>query len=236
MSPDECRRTLGVDRHASPDDLKRSKKRLLLQYHPDQNPSRREWADEQTKRVLMAYDLLLASATASAPRDVGSAGTWRSGPASHPSSSRPEPRQTHKDLHYVIVRIASALIGLPVSQVLQVMRFDHTEVVPSIGGAGRLAAGWVPYGKSRVPLLDMGAALGYGTTGLESCRHFVVLRAGTGEVAVPVGQVEQQLATINASAIEPPTQFRSARSGALKGIFHWNSGCVAVPDLDAILC
>jgi chemotaxis signal transduction protein len=238
MSPDECRRILGVDRHAVLDDLKRAKKRLLLQYHPDQNPGRREWADHHTKLVLAAYDLLYV-ATPSTPADARPRAHERGGVgsvgfASQRAADR-EARPAHKDLHYVVVRIHGQLLGLPLTQVVQVVPMRREEFLAASGALHRLAIGYVTHNKMRVPLLDVGAALGYDKASADDCRHFVVVNAKAGQVAVAVDQVEQ-VATINATAIEPAGQFAPRHKDLLKGVFHWNSGCVVIPDLDAILC
>ncbi len=237
MSPDECRRILGVDRHAALEELKRAKKRLLLQYHPDQNPGRREWADRQTKLVLIAYDLLLAAAAEPSSRPTRPASQGGVGHVGFQSPRRPEPepRTVHKDLHYVIVRLHGQLLGLPLSQVVQVVPLNRQEFHALSGALHRLAIGYVSYNRMQMPLLDVGAALGYDKTEADDCRHFVVVNARAGQVAVAVDQVEQ-LATINATAIEPAGQFAPRHKDLLKGIFHWNDGCVAIPDLDAILC
>lgn len=238
MSPDECRRILGVDRHAVLDDLKRAKKRLLLQFHPDQNPGRREWADHQTKLVLAAYDSLCTDApspsAAPGPRDHARGGVGTVGFSSQRPAER-EARPVHKDLHYVIVRIHGQLLGLPLAQVVQVVPMRRDDFLAASGALHRLAIGYVMHGKMRVPLLDVGAALGYDKARVDDCRHFVVVNAKAGQVAVAVDEVEQ-LATINATAIEPAGHFAPRHQDLLKGVFHWNSGCVAIPDLDAILC
>jgi len=50
-------RTLGVDRGATPDEIKHAFRRLALRHHPDRNPGDRE-AESQFKEVTAAYELL----------------------------------------------------------------------------------------------------------------------------------------------------------------------------------
>ena len=49
--------TLGVDRAASDDDIKKAYRRLAMQYHPDKNNGSKE-AEEKFKDIMEAYDVL----------------------------------------------------------------------------------------------------------------------------------------------------------------------------------
>jgi curved DNA-binding protein len=49
--------TLGVDRNASEEDIKRAYRKLALQYHPDRNPGNNQ-AEEKFKEVNEAYQVL----------------------------------------------------------------------------------------------------------------------------------------------------------------------------------
>ena len=48
---------LGVDKNATPDELKKAYRKLALQYHPDRNPGDKE-AEEKLKEAAEAYDVL----------------------------------------------------------------------------------------------------------------------------------------------------------------------------------
>jgi curved DNA-binding protein len=50
-------KTLGVDKTASPDDIKKSYRKLALKHHPDRNPNNRE-AEEKFKKISEAYAVL----------------------------------------------------------------------------------------------------------------------------------------------------------------------------------
>lgn len=48
---------LGIDRNASSDEIKRSYRKLAMQYHPDRNPGNKE-AEEKFKEAAEAYEVL----------------------------------------------------------------------------------------------------------------------------------------------------------------------------------
>jgi molecular chaperone DnaJ len=48
---------LGVERHAQPEDIKKSYRKLAMQYHPDRNPGDKE-AEESFKEASEAYEVL----------------------------------------------------------------------------------------------------------------------------------------------------------------------------------
>ena len=50
--------TLGVDKKASQQDIKRAYKKLAFKYHPDRNPGHREEATKVFAKILEAYTVL----------------------------------------------------------------------------------------------------------------------------------------------------------------------------------
>ncbi|MFA6457174.1 MAG: DnaJ domain-containing protein, partial [Bacteroidota bacterium] len=48
---------LGVQRNASSDEIKKSYRKLALQFHPDRNPNNKE-AEEKFKEATEAYEVL----------------------------------------------------------------------------------------------------------------------------------------------------------------------------------
>jgi len=57
MSKQDYYSTLGVERGASPDDLKKAYRKLAMQFHPDRNPGDKK-AEQKFKEVSEAYDVL----------------------------------------------------------------------------------------------------------------------------------------------------------------------------------
>lgn len=51
-------KVLGVPRSASEDDIKKAYRKLAMQYHPDRNPGKEEWANEKFKAINEAYGVL----------------------------------------------------------------------------------------------------------------------------------------------------------------------------------
>jgi len=51
-------KVLGVSRTASDDDIKKAYRKLAMQYHPDRNPGKEDWANEKFKEINEAYAVL----------------------------------------------------------------------------------------------------------------------------------------------------------------------------------
>ncbi|MHA1426282.1 MAG: molecular chaperone DnaJ [Candidatus Helarchaeota archaeon] len=49
---------LGVARNATKDEIKKAFRKKAIQYHPDKNPDKREWAEEKFKELAEAYEIL----------------------------------------------------------------------------------------------------------------------------------------------------------------------------------
>lgn len=57
MAREDLYKTLGVDKKASPEEIKKAYRKLARQYHPDRNPDNAS-AEERFKQVQGAYDVL----------------------------------------------------------------------------------------------------------------------------------------------------------------------------------
>ena len=49
---------LGVPRGASDDDIKKAYRKLAMQFHPDRNPGKEQWANEKFKAINEAFGVL----------------------------------------------------------------------------------------------------------------------------------------------------------------------------------
>lgn len=49
---------LGVDRSAIEEDIKKAYRKLAMQYHPDRNPGKEQWANEKFKEINEAFSVL----------------------------------------------------------------------------------------------------------------------------------------------------------------------------------
>ncbi len=49
---------LGAERSASEEDIKKAYRKLAMQYHPDKNPGKEQWANEKFKEINEAFSVL----------------------------------------------------------------------------------------------------------------------------------------------------------------------------------
>ncbi len=60
MNIENCYRILGVEQDTSNENIARSFRALALKYHPDKNPEKKEWANEQMSMLNTAYSTLIS--------------------------------------------------------------------------------------------------------------------------------------------------------------------------------
>ena len=60
MEIEQCYRILQVDKTSSDEEISRSFKSMAMKYHPDKNPDRSKWANEQMTILNTAYSTLMS--------------------------------------------------------------------------------------------------------------------------------------------------------------------------------
>lgn len=70
---------LGVNRSATPEEIKKSYRKLAMQYHPDKNPGNKQ-AEEKFKQITEAYEVLSDEKKRAAYDQFGHAGVGSGGP------------------------------------------------------------------------------------------------------------------------------------------------------------
>lgn len=60
MEIEHCYRILQMEKSSTDEEISRSFKALAMKYHPDKNPQRREWANEQMTVLNNAYSTLMS--------------------------------------------------------------------------------------------------------------------------------------------------------------------------------
>jgi curved DNA-binding protein CbpA len=58
MAQKDYYRVLGLSQNASAEQIKKAYRRLAMQYHPDRNHGREEWANEKFKEINEAFSVL----------------------------------------------------------------------------------------------------------------------------------------------------------------------------------
>ena len=71
---------LGVEKGASPDEIKKAYRKLALKYHPDRNPDNKK-AEDKFKEAAQAYDVLSTQEKRKKYDQFGHAGMEGSGQA-----------------------------------------------------------------------------------------------------------------------------------------------------------
>jgi len=117
MDIERCYRILQISETSSNEDISRSFKKMAMIYHPDKNPQRREWANEQMAILNNAYSVVMSyrfsRESAEAEREFKDAEVRQQSRTSppRPDFRKPEPqRETFKepDRDYLIARFVKA--------------------------------------------------------------------------------------------------------------------------------
>jgi len=254
LTLEECRRALGAGRDATLEELKEARRRLLLRYHPDHNPDRVEWAEQQTRRILEAYDRLSTRVAPPADlpgspsvgvdrlrrivqrraeaRTAAARGTRPGGPgASHSSSGRP-PAAT--EVPFVLFGARDKTFALPISSVVEVVQADFERVDVTLSREPRhpSVVGRLRFRDTFIPVIDLSFALDMGPLN-DDCHHVVVVDARGARVAVAVERV-REVTSVRPSAIEPPAPDIGRLGDCVRGVFARHGEVVYVPHVEAL--
>ena len=58
MANKDYYKILGLSNNASQDEIKKAYRKLAMQYHPDRNHGKEEWANEKFKEINEAFSVL----------------------------------------------------------------------------------------------------------------------------------------------------------------------------------
>jgi DnaJ-class molecular chaperone len=58
VPPKDYYTTLGLNKNATADQIKKAYRKLAMQYHPDRNPGKEQWANEKFKEINEAFGVL----------------------------------------------------------------------------------------------------------------------------------------------------------------------------------
>ena len=117
MDIERCYRILQISETATNEDISRSFKKMAMIYHPDKNPRRKEWANEQMAILNNAYSAVMgyrfsreSSEAESEFKNSEARRDTRTSPP-RPDVRRPEPQRdafTEPDRDYLIARFVKA--------------------------------------------------------------------------------------------------------------------------------
>jgi curved DNA-binding protein CbpA len=86
-------RVLGISPNASKDEVKGAYRTLAKKWHPDKYPGKKEYAEEQFRRIKQAYEEITNTSNKSVPHQSSSSVPFYPHQARHPPASRFPPVQ-----------------------------------------------------------------------------------------------------------------------------------------------
>lgn len=100
MEIEKCYTILQVGKNSSNEEIARSFRAMALKYHPDKNPQRKEWANEQMTTLNMAYSALMGFRFKQENEDTRSNGPEPPGPGPAKQGRRSKNERNFQDELY----------------------------------------------------------------------------------------------------------------------------------------
>lgn len=142
--------TLNLQDGASLAEVKKASRKLLLKYHPDLHPNNQIWAQEKTRIILTAYNVLCDN--------LVSMESFTSGQTYQPFAATPPRIET---VPLMVFSISNLTFSVKVEQVKMITMLQSVKVIKITNRRGLypFISGIIHYQGTVAPLLDLGNKL-----------------------------------------------------------------------------